>query len=386
MQRFPRACLRPAAAPVGDGLVAAIDQIDRPGATIATTAGKELARFGTEPPIRWSPSGRYVAAGQQGLLWTADGEEVVFANGEFQHGLVQTSGGSWGWSPVSDCGLSIESTGALQVSAADSTQAAAVLLVRRAVESFSFSPDGSKLGILTRTGGRRGPASIWIADLASGRMDEVRRYTRTMCCITFGGWSPDGDDLLFWAAPGASVSADGWRLTSIDAARHFRIWGATLTRPEVLARCATRLLALIGGDRFGQRKNRVAVLEPGPEIAPLTPPARYESVSCAGHGQLLVATRGLRLALFEADGTFVRNLTEVDTGNGIVNETNAEWGPAGTGIFFVRSIHNTRQLSYLPEGGNEPRPILDNRLIETFPAHESFDWSATQPDGLPVGS
>lgn len=377
--RFPRTCLRPAQPPAGDGLVAVVG---RGRVAIASLGGEEVASFRSRPPVAVSPSGGFVAAGPQGLMWTTDGESIAAANGEFQHGFVwQAKRGAWAWSPISDCGLSAE-RGQLLVSSADPQETSlGVTLLTRKVEAFAFSPDGRELGILTREAGPRSPASIWIADLTRSRMEEVRRFRRATCCITLGGWSPDGQHLFYWAASGNSVAADGWPLTSVTAAGARGNWGPTLTRPTVLEVCGDRLVGLTGGDRF-QQGNRIAVLERGRQPRSLTARGSYGSLTCARSGALIAASRSGRMVLFDGSGNFVRNLTTIATGNGELTELSPDWGPPGTGILFIRQIHDTRQLWFLGEGAAAPNVVADVVLTGTHPLGTLFDWSATPPAGL----
>ena len=357
---------------------------------MATTSGQVTATIrpilATPPPVAWSPSGRFIAIGQQGLFWTSAGEVVLFANEEFSHGLVQGSTGKWSWSPIADCGIGIEDDfdGALQANHIDPGVAANVRLVNRGVESFVFSRDGRRLGLVLKEGRIR---SIWIVDLAGNRMHEVRRFQRAMCCINLAGWSIDDRDLLYWAAPGVSVAADGWELRSVSSDGSSARWGATLPSPDALEFCGDRLLAIVGGDRFRQN-NRLAMLRRNRPPLLIAPRANHSELTCASSGSLVTVVRNGRLVLLDGNGAFVRFLTQVETANGVFGESLPEWGPPGTGILFERHMHLIRQLWYIPEGGTTrflAHLLAHRRLLVRHHPGALFDWSATPPDGLPAG-
>lgn len=380
--RYPKACLRPVARPGSFGLVAAYSKgtvtiTDTNGEVQATIRAPRVVR----PPLAWSPSGQTLAIGPQGLFWRPDGSIIQI--GDVQHGLVQGRRGEWGWSPLSDCGVQIDEKGALFVTAANplSVAGAGRPLIDADVESFSYSPDGLKLGLVLKTDGER---SIWIADLVRNRLELLKAFPRATCCISLAGWSPSGRDPLFWAGTGASVMADGWPLTSVAKNGDLEEWGTTLpsARPE---RCDERLLGLTGGDRSGDGA-RLAQLAPGRDAVLLSDEAdRVRSFSCSPDGRFIVAQTDSRLTLFDAQGARIRDLTDIDTPNGQWSERSPEWGPARTGILFVRSMHLQTQLWFLSEGQVTERPIAVLEITGRWADRSLVDWSATPPSGLPAG-
>lgn len=374
---YPKACLRPVSRPGPFGHVAAYSG----GAiTIATTGGDVQATIRApgkivRPPLAWSPSGTVLAAGPQGLFWRANGDEVSI--GDVQHGLVQGRRGTWGWSPLSDCGVHIDETGSLYVAAANPNVVGAGRKLLEDVESFSYSPDGRRLGLVREEGGAR---SLWIADLARNRLRLVRDFPRPICCISLGGWTPSGDGLLFWAGPGASVMADGWRLESVTIGGERERWGTTVPSGP-MERCGDDLIGLVDGDRFGQGA-RLAVLRSGEEELVLTLTSeRIRSFSCSPDDRFFAVQSDARLALFGRDGNFSRYLTNIDTGNGQWGESNPEWGPPRTGILFIRSMHLQTQLWFIAEGGRAEQPVVELKPTGKWNARSLFDWSATPPDG-----
>lgn len=425
VQRYPKACLRPVPRPAGGGLLA----VHR-GRSIAvtTTSGaitasiSPIPALGKPPLVSWSPSGRYLAAGSQGLMWTADGESVLAANGEFQHGFVwQSPADPWGWSPVADCGLSIESGapgvrfgGALWVSSADpDVTSLGRPLLDRGVESFAYSRDGRRLGLVLKEGRVR---SLWFAHLEQNRMVEVRRFVRHTCCIELAGWSPDDRDLLYWAGSGASVMADGWPLEGVNAwgkvsrytprtsSRGFRLSNGIFTEPDWIVNCGGRLVAPLGGDRFPTSGRVISFLRPNRR------PVRVSSgnfadvdPTCSPNGELIVVARSPALgnanvrppqeALYLLSATDPRNADPLRpiTEEGGPSEGSPEWGPPHTGILYLSRLRGSAdpELWFIAEGSSQPRSlgltVSCARALGPCNPTMLYDWSATPPDGLPAG-
>ena len=400
---YPRACLRQVQPPSGAGLVAAFDERR---VTIVTTTGDVQATIEdvaptVRPPIAWSPSGRALAVGPQGLFWTPEGERVPI--GDVQHGMVLGIRGRWGWSPIADCGVHINQKGELLITAVDSSTATkgglavgpGIPLVRPTVESFAFAPEGRSLGLVIVEGKRR---EIWVADLTRNTMTAVTRFPSSTCCVTLGGWTPDGAELLFWAASGASVSADGWLLQSVDPqTRRISSFTAMRVRPEFLERCAEDLLGIVGGDRFDVGPMRLGELQAGSGASYLTP--RTEShfnFSCTSNGALIATARGevrdgseatrstsrTEVTILRADGSEVITLTPAGMSDGA-----PEWGPPGTGLIFVRLSDGDATVLFAAEG-RTPTALGVSVAIPRpdFVWHQVLDWSATLPDGLPAGT
>ena len=400
---YPRACLRQVAQPSGDGLIAAYN---KRRVTIVTTTGDVQATIEdvaptVRPPIAWSPSGRVLAVGPQGLFWTPEGASVPL--GDVQHGLVVGARGRWGWSPIADCGVHIDENGELLIAAVDpntSTKGrlavgAGLPLVRPTVESFAFAPNGRSLGLVIVEGKRR---EIWVADLERNTMKAITRFPSSTCCVTLGGWTPDGAELLFWAASGASVSADGWLLQSVDPeTRRVSSFAAVRVRPEFLERCAGDLLGIVGGDRFDVGPMRLGELQVGAGPSYLTPRTEsHFSFSCTANGALMATARGAvrdgsdpvgstsqtEVTILRPDGSEVITLTPEG-----MNDAAPEWGPPGTGLIFVRISGDDATVLFAAEGRTPtalgmsvsvPRPDIAWQQV--------LDWSATPPDGLPAGT
>lgn len=378
-RRYPRACLRPVARPESRGVIAAYS---RGVVRIVSTEGTVLATIRApggivRPPVRWSPSGTVVAIGPQGLFWTPNGEPVYI--GDVQHGLVQGPEGTWGWSPLADCGVHVTPEGALMVAAANPfVVGSGATLIERGVESFYFAPDGRKLAVVVADDDRR---ALWVIDLARNRVDVAATFPASICCVTLGGWDPSSEEVFFWAGPGVSVMADGWPLESVSA-RGEAEWGRVAPTAD-LRWCGPRLLATVAGDRSS---GRLAELRRDGEPALLGDGGRaMSSFSCSpDDAYIIAATDDARLALLDGDGSFISYPTEVETTNGVWSEGSPEWGPPRTGIVFVRSMHLQIQLWFLGEGTGSPNVVADLLARGSSSARARFDWSATAPTGAPA--
>jgi hypothetical protein len=383
---YPKTCLTRVRPVSGAGLVAAYRNnritIGSPGDFRRTAISAHLdavvgARLG------WSADGRYLATGD-GRLWTAEG----LARGRLLAGLS----GDWTWSPTSDCavgatgpqpsgfGPAILSVG---VPGLDSRP-----FLRGDISSVAFTPDGQSL-IVVAIVGTAPPvrASLWRVDLVRNTLTRLYLFPAGTCCVTLGGWAPDGQTLLYWPAPGGSVAADGWPLSGLNISRPSvpvaygtpsRPTG-TLPSPDFVARCGSRLLAVVGNGRLGRTlaDKRLAIVSPGVAAQYLTP-GRYADLwpACSADGRLIATVRAAngasstegRLAVLTSAGTFVRWVTPP----GAYRDGHPEWATAG--IIVERApILGATQLWFEPHGSSARD--IGMRSV-------AWDWSATPPSGL----
>ena len=342
---------------------------------IATPAGDDVASVPADPPVGWSPSGRLLATGPHGDLWRADG--TPFTARETQRAFVSNRRLSWAWSPAADCALALDADGVLYVIDADTRgapQSYAEIAVERGAESFAWSPDGRRFAVVVDRGAAR---RILVARLPRPRWLEVKRFYPRVCCVTLGGWSPDGRHLLYWAGPGVSAMADGWPLRSVSGAG-VHLWGSTLPTPGAITECGDRLVGLVGGDRH-QQGNQIAVLRPARRPEVLSGRSTYRGPSCSATGEYIAVSRDGRLEVIRSDGAPV-----IDPGpDDLLTELAPEWGPPGTGVLVVRQAHVFRQLWFLPEGGSESG-YTTTLYPGSAPLRSLFDWSATPPTDLPL--
>ena len=339
---------------------------------VITTEGRTVARLRAEPPVGWSPTG-FLATGPKGLLW--GGGESPYERGEQQVALSKEDA-TWAWSPVADCAATLTS-GHLRLFRLG-IPPTATPIIEDGVESFSFSPDGKQIALVVNRDGTR---SLEMANLVTHRINAVKIFDEGTCCVALGGWTADSTAALYWAGPGVSVMADGWPLESVSAESEVSKWGRTLPQPNVLERCGTDLVALVGGDRF-QQGNRVARLRAGGATTPLTPTGHYSAVTCSEDGGYFVTTGEDGIRLYRGDGTSMYELAPdpSDTNDPFTNLV-PEWGPPHSGVLVERQSHNYRQLWFIPEGGTA-RVLIQLSLNTKVPLTDLFDWSATPPQGL----
>ena len=126
-------------------------------------------------------------------------------------------------------------------------------------------------------------------------------------------------------------------------------------------------------------------------------PRPFVLASCAPNDGFGVAIRDPdggkgslgRLWLMDREGDPVRPVT-----SGPYEDTYPEWGPARTGVLFLRRPPETERLEvwYLPEGGNPTRTRLALADVDGLETSNSFipaaviDWSATPPRGYTLTS
>ncbi|HEX2240498.1 MAG TPA: hypothetical protein VHJ82_05090 [Actinomycetota bacterium] len=388
--QFPDACLQQADAVEGAGLVAAWHE-NR--VQIAATDGNAIAELpDVRPPIQWSASGRFlVTRGPQ--LWTSEGESL----GPFIHlasgAEIAAPDRGVAWSPVADCALVMvgDSAGSPEVSLLVARPSVdPIELLRGDIRDVAFSPDGDRLAFVAKQGGR--PAAgfeVWSLDLESGTLNRLLGFEDGSSQVVLGGWA--GADILYWAAPGVSVAADGWELSGVSGNGAIRVYtrGATMltgSPPSFLEPCADRLVGVLGGDRSfdptgsGQTRSgsppRLAFLEANRRPEFITPEGEtYYSPTCSPDDRYLVAIAGegaaRRLTLLDSSGAFLRTLT-IDEGYA---DKLAVWGPSGTGVLFQRapSGGGADVLWFIAEGA--PARSLNLNVA-------SFDWSAERPSGL----
>jgi len=338
--RYPGRCLDRAPTP-GIGLLAASDGRS---VTAASPVGADAFRLQARPPIGFSASGRFLAtAGAD--LWTERGAHVGIAFGR----PVDT----WAWSPAADCIAGV-ANGRLVV--AEPNKRPVVLLEGVAVSTFSFSPDGSRMAFSVADDG--GAAGIWLADLRSG---EVRNLKRA-----------PGFTLMGWALSMRPV------LRSSPGSDHLDFLPA-----DQAARCGKDIVTI--------QRDRVALLGPSgaTDDIPADTGFGYEAVACAPDGDLLVVVRTPKqgggptsMVVLGRDGATVREVAQRST-----LEDAPMWGPPGTGVVFAGDVAGEGAVGplvwFLPEGGvANPTGLRVSRLGDELDA--TLDWSATPPLGHPT--
>jgi hypothetical protein len=116
------------------------------------------------------------------------------------------------------------------------------------------------------------------------------------------------------------------------------------------------------------------------EQRPCAEPNGLHSLSCSPSGAFVAGERGQRVYLARADGS---DRTRLATGRYL--EAFPEWGPAGTGVLFVRKPADGRKgaVWFVPEGGSARSTpfVLDGEPFgyETFPWFGIVDWNVSPP-------
>ncbi|MGH2754583.1 MAG: hypothetical protein ACRDLB_09125 [Actinomycetota bacterium] len=377
---FPRRCLRAGPRPSPGHLAA----FQGGRVSVSRPEGDAVTQIDAAPPIGWSPSGSFLATGG-GELWRANGRRA----GSF----LPDDADLWMWSPVSDCALAVNARGRLLVVGPGLRRR--TLFERGGVEDLAFSPDGRRLGFVLAEAEGRSARSIWIADLAGGPARRIERYTPRTPVVALLGWDARGRRLFYATSSGASLSADGIALR-YHAARGGGCGRAGVTMLPLdayLTRCGDRDLVVVGPGRETNLDKRLAYLTPtGPSF--ITPTdATVISPSCSPGGEFIAAVAARdgarlsarRLVVLRPDGSFERFLAPEGFGDAY-----PRWGPAGTGLSFIRQRPSGRiaDVWFIREGAAaRPTPLVvavSGNVYGHFNWARVFDWSADPPALTPA--
>ena len=374
MRPFPRRCLRAVPRPSSGHLAA----FQAGAVSVTTPEGDSVASIAAAPPIRWSPSGRFLATGG-GELWRANGRSA----GSF----LPREADRWAWSPVADCALVVTARGS--VSVAGPRLRRRVLFDAGGIEDLAFSADGRRLGFVVRE--KEGPSarSIWIADLAAGSARRIERYSARTPVVTLLGWDARGR-LLYGVSSGASLAADGIALRYHTARGGGRRRAGVTLLPvdENVTRCGERDLVVVGAGRETNLNKRLAYLTSGAPRFITPTDAVVVSPSCSPGGEFIAAvaardgarTSARRLVVLRPDGSFERFLAPEGSG-----DEYPRWGPPGTGLSFIRMRSSGRlaDVWFIREGqAARPTPLVvavPGSVYGHFNWARVFDWSADPP-------
>ena len=398
LSQYPQSCLRAVQRPSGAGQIA---MLNTGGLTIASPSGGTPTVIAYTPPamgsyqggvslVGWSRDGRYVAT-RFGDMWTPAGASAgkLFATPAI---------GTWTWSPASDCALAVTTTATSRAPATISVgapgQPSRPYLTGH-IAAYAFAPNGKTLYMAV--GQAPKPARFVNLDLASGRLHDIGRAPGNACCVSFGGFAPDGKILLFWAAEGASVGADGVALQGLDTANNNRIvtYGRktspvfTLAGTNSVAACGGDLLAVVGVGRIltTVSDKRLAIVFVGKPPKYLTPTTlAYLSPSCSGDGFTVGAVQYPNGGKLSGPATLTTvivkdgNTSQPAPSAGLL-DSSPEWGTTGD-LLYGRTPpgSSTLQLWY-STGGNPPHDT-GLRAWDTGMTALAWDWSATPPIGV----
>ena len=394
--QYPHSCLRAVRRPGGAGRVATLNTgtltIASPADGTPIVVPYKPTAMGSYQAgvslVGWSPDGRYVST-RLGNVWTSVGASAgkLFATPAI---------GTWTWSPASDC--------ALAVTATETSRAPATISVGTPgrsprpylsghIAAYAFAPNGKTLYMAV---GQAPHAARFVTlDLTSGRLRDIGPAPGNACCVSFGGFAPGGTILLFWAAEGASVGADGVPLHGIDTVHGNRlVTYGTATAPASMiagrgsiAACGGNLLAVVGVGRIQRTVSdkRLAMVFIGRPPQYLTPKTlAYLSPACSPDGFAVAAVQypnGGRVT-----GPATLTIVTVKNGNtyqpapsATLVDSSPRWGE--TGVLYGRTPPggSTVQLWYAPAGTEAHDTGL--RAWDTGMTALAWDWSATPPAG-----
>lgn len=386
---YPKVCLKRVARPSGSGQIAAV--LDGKVTIGSPSGGRQVVLPASFPDsssylsaVSWSPDGRYLATGD-GRLWTATGHPAgdLFAKPDL----------FWLWSPTGDCVIGVTSPTESQVatlSVGVPGQPARPFLRMRG-EGFVFAPNGRALILVA---GPFGQPSLVRLDLATGKLVVLLRLPAGTHNVPFGGWAPGGHVLLYWAGIGASIMADGWRLSALDINNgHQVVYGTPRSPVETIpvygfvAACGSREIGIVGGGRpYGTITDKqLAVLVPGRPAKALTPNTLgYLSPTCSPGGTSIAAVQfpeggksngPARLTLLSTTGAFTRYLTP----GGAFTDTSPEWARPGITLARTPTAGRTSQLWFIPKGRTARNTGL--RAVASSWS-TTWAWSATAPTGV----
>jgi hypothetical protein len=384
---YPESCLGAVARPRATGLLAGFNgTLTSAGShgrlTVRAIGGGGEETFAAQAPFQWSASGRYLAT-DHGSIVTRDGTGV----GTFE-------GDAWGWSPSADCLISTPfDPPALMVT---TPEGESTVLLERNVTGFSVSPDGTHVGLALAHGPRS--QDVWIADLETGEVREVDRAPRDLWYATLGPWSKDGARLYYWRPDSllrsVTTSAPVNRVVYAPS-KHTR--GSEMPNDDdALIECGGDLIGVVRPGGSSNRRGRLAVMNANaaPDLLTTSSDFVYWKPQCSPDGFYVAAIRapagsegsGGELVIFDRDGNLLQSITP-----GGSEDSDPIWGPAGTGLLFVRRTGSDPAEVWYATEGSSPQgtglTISDDYepYVRKYGYEWLLDWSATPPDGLPTG-
>ena len=347
-----------------------------------------LAR-NARPPVRFSPSGRWIAFGSA---------RVVPAAGGAVRRPFPGAGGAWGWSPREDRLAAVTRRGGVLLGGPGRAP-------RRlrpdgwGAQSLAFAPDGT-LAVarspFARAGGSNVRQEIWSfrgPRLAPRLVFALRRGLGPPELATL---SPDGRWVLFWLRAGNSnsLATDGLPLqaTPVVGARAKRL-GLTLLYRDFFAWCGERLVFAAGGDRYTTRGKRLVAVSPPawrPRELSRDGGLSWVSPACSSDGRFVAAGAGRNyveprfgresrsLWLLAVDGSSRRRLT---TAPNAATSDEAPWFSGdGSVVLFWRTRADGRGRLYGVRADNADTygPLADAGPVANYYGHYSWpdasDW------------
>jgi hypothetical protein len=169
----------------GLGAVASINAGTLTVFDLGTCRQSVVVASGAEPPVRFSPDGRWIAFG--------DGQVVPAAGGV----VTQPFGSSvqaWEWSAAGDVLGGVTEEGGVVI-ASPGGEPQTLLPDGSGVGHLAFATDGSRLAV------DRAEAGIQVLDLNTGQALTVFHQPDPARTPQVAGWSPDAQWVLYWRGP-----------------------------------------------------------------------------------------------------------------------------------------------------------------------------------------
>lgn len=333
---YPKRCLR---------------EVEATGDVVAVERGNVIAAGSLDRSLSEYDGTRLFGIGVGGRVAWLDGERGAYVGAPGSRRIrALPAARAVVWSPIADCALVVTDGGAILALPGEAP------LVEDEVASVAFSPDGRKIAVVMK---EEQAASVWIGSLSGDGLREVMRDRRSID-IELQGWAPDGRTVyMTWPDGG---------MTFVTTSEPPQSAGISVRPAEAVEQCGNRLLAIIDG--------RVAeITRRGPDY--LTDAREgYLYLSCSPDGDFIAAIASYGLVLLDADGAFLRDLTE-DTG---YTDVFVDWGRPGAGVIFgrVRSDPDAAELWHIAEGGGARATGITYRG-----GPDAVEWGASPPTGLP---
>ena len=303
---------------------------------LATCRDRVLVPTGVRPPVRFSPSGAWIAFGQASVVSAAGGAVTTPLGGP---------AASWEWSPTDDVLAGTANDGL--VLGGPHGPARRLYPDGSGVREVRFSPDGRTVAAAV------GDRTIAVASAAyAARHTAYQLPPGGIGQLDVVGWSPDDRWVLFWrnAEHSASLAADGLPLEAVPASGGMpvTVTDSMLLYPDFLTRCGGTLIAAVGGDRYVTANKGLTALEP-PGWQPLDvsadPSRSWFWPACSPDGRWVAATATRNaeerrfgtadrtIWLLAADGS-PRHLLVGKEGDGVADEA-PRWSADGRWLLFV---------------------------------------------------
>jgi hypothetical protein len=204
-----------------------------------------LVGTGAEPPVRFSPDGRWVAFG--------DGKVVPSAGGAVQQPFgspVRT----WEWSPTAEVLAGVTEEGGVLI-AGPGREPSTLLPAGSRIGHLAFSPDGRRLAV------DRAGIGIQLLEVASGKAQTVLPQQDAARVPEVAGWSKDGDWILYWRGP---VGKEGGPLDAVPSSGGpwVNVFDPVLPYRDFLSTCGSLIALSAGAGREVSTGKQIVVTEP----------------------------------------------------------------------------------------------------------------------------